>query len=62
MQECRVNQQHDLFINHLTDDKNGFKLIELIAATNNHNTNPSIINAQNPGKIPCLHTINPYTS
>jgi hypothetical protein len=42
------------FINHILDDKNAFKLIALLAATKQQNTNPSIISAQNPGKIPCL--------
>ncbi len=44
-----------LFINHILDDKNAFKLIALLAATKQQNTNPSIISAQNPGKIPCLN-------
>ncbi len=54
MGECRLNQVQNLFINHILDDKNAFKLIALIAATKIQNINPSIITAQNPGKIPCL--------
>jgi hypothetical protein len=53
MRECRVNQVYHQFINQIQDDKNAFKLIALIAATKNQNTNRSIITAQNPGKIPC---------
>ncbi len=54
MRECRVIQVQNQFINHILDDKNAFKLIALIAATKIPMSNPSIITAQNPGKIPCI--------
>ena len=43
-----------LFINHILDDKNAFKLIALNAATKIQNSNQTIISSQNQGKIPCL--------
>jgi hypothetical protein len=38
------------FINHILDDKNAFKLIALIAATKQQNTNPSIKKRTKSGK------------